>query len=108
MNRKIITLGTIIIVVILFGLKSEANRSFHKLSIYGIDIGIGFTDPLAGKIIKNTPSLMNDFNESAKNRQVGFRNIIGKVACVGYYKIQLIIATLTIGLILFIMTKKVN
>ena len=56
MNRKIIVLVTIIIVGIFFGLKSETNRSFHKLSIYGIDIGIGFTDPLAGKIIKNTPS----------------------------------------------------
>lgn len=106
MNRNIIVLATIIIVVILLGLKTETNRSFHKLSIYGIDVGIGFTDPLAEKAIKNTPSLMSDFNEAAKDRQIGFRNIIGKVARIGYYKIQLIIATLVIGLTLFIVSTK--
>ena len=106
MNRIIIILVTIIIVAILFGLKSETNKSFHKLSIYGIDIGTGFIDPLAGKIIKNTPSVMNDFNDAAKNKQVGFRNIIGKVALIGYYKIQLIIATLVIGSISFIIITK--
>jgi len=106
MSKIIIVLVTIILVVIFFGLKSETNKSFHKLSIYGIDVGIGFTDPLAGKIIKNTPSLMNDFNEAAKDKQVGFKNIIGGVARIGYYKTQLIIATLVIGLIALIVATK--
>ena len=105
MGNKIIILVTVVLVVIFFGLKTETNKSFHKLSIYGIDIGIGFTDPLAGKIIKNTPSLMNDFNEASKDKQVGFKNIIGNVARIGYYKTQLIIATLVIGLILFILPR---
>lgn len=107
-RQKIIALVTIILVVIFFGLKSETNRSFHKLSIYGIDVGIAFTDPLAGKIIKHTPSLMNEFDEATKNRQVGFKNIIGRVARIGYYRNQLIIATLVIGLISFIMAAKEN
>jgi hypothetical protein len=105
MGNKIIILVTVVLVVIFFGLKTETNKSFHKLSIYGIDIGIGFTDPLAGKIIKNTPLLMNDFNEASKDKQVGFKNIIGNVARIGYYKTQLIIATLVIGLILFILPR---
>ena len=108
MNRKIIVLVTIILVIIFFGLKSETNRSFHKLSIYGIDVGVGFTDSLAGTAIKNTSSLMYDFNEAAKSRQVGFRNIIGKAARIGYYKIQLIIATLVIGFISFMIATKVK
>ena len=105
-RQKIITLVTIILVVVFFGFKSDTNRSFHKLSIYGIDVGIGFTDPLAGKIIKHTPSLMNEFEEAAKHRQIGFKNIIGRVARIGYYKNHLIIATLLIGLISFIMATK--
>jgi hypothetical protein len=105
MGNKIIILVTVVLVVIFFGLKTETNKSFHKLSIYGIDIGIGFTDPLAGKIIKNTPLLMNDFNEASKDKHVGFKNIIGNVARIGYYKTQLIIATLVIGLILFILPR---
>ncbi|GEM_PF-6903754 len=100
--NKIIVIVTIIFIVIIVGLKTETNKSFHKLSIYGVDVGIGFIDPLAGKIIKNTPSLMNDFNEAAKDKQVGFKNIIGNVARIGYYKTQLMIAMLMIGLILFI------
>ena len=107
-RQKIIALVTIILVVIFFGLKSEINKSFHKLSIYGIDVGIGFTDPLASRIIKNTPSLMSEFNEAAKHRQIGFKNIIGRVAHTGYYKNHLIVATLLIGLILFIMAIKID
>jgi hypothetical protein len=108
MNNRIIILVTVILVVIFLGLKTETNKSFHKLSIYGIDVGIGFTDLLAEKAIKNTPSLMNDFNEAAKNRQAGFKNIIGKVARIGYYKTHFIIVTLVIGLILFMVATKKN
>ena len=79
--------------------------SCHRLNIHGIDIGIGFTDPLAEKIIKTTPSLMNEFSEAAKNRQVGFKNVIGKVARIGYYKTQLMITILVIGFISFITVK---
>ena len=108
MNNKVIILVTVILVVIFFGLKTETNKSFHKLSIYGLDIGIGFTDQLAGKVIKNTPSLMSDFNDAAKDRQIGFKNIIGNMARSGYYKTHLIIATIVIGLILFMVANKKN
>lgn len=40
MVKKAIILATVILIVIFFGLKTEASKSFHKLSIYGLDIGI--------------------------------------------------------------------